>query len=541
MKSLKNETVIVPLFSGALSSTDDQQRRLDNPINTPLLISYPYIADDKHHTLRNSFTEPRRIPPREQSLQRNAHHCEFEITLDATPVHSDYSTLQNLKMQRSKQVTEAFPPSRNPSDNGAGVTLLDTDDPSTAKVKESLVTVLTGDIISPNCKFAMNMTTTALRINWESTTSKAINYSFYMMLTCLTQIVVLLRQLLHTQAQSAASRVSLLCVGWQAVLDAILCIGHILLCLLMQPLFTAFASVAFFKLLIFCVIEMKYMAIIMQARNAGRGEDRTTEQLRQQVTLLHVRFYAALFMFLTGFWYFGKDHLFGFMTLLYSYWVPQIIYNIVTEAKRPLHNHYIYGMSVTRLVAPVYMFCIKNNFLREAQPDFPRDVMMCKVLVLWVGIQTGILLLQGKYGARFMIPARFLPPKFDYSRPIPPSLLPPPNTSTPPPPPAPTSTLLHTPDKNNSGARHRTNSTRSSSNGNSSNAVNTPTTTTTTITEEPHDPTLDCVICYSSINIHDRRGYMLAPCDHIFHRECLEQWMDVKMECPICRTDLPPI
>ena len=41
--------------------------------------------------------------------------------------------------------------------------------------------------------------------------------------------------------------------------------------------------------------------------------------------------------------------------------------------------------------------------------------------------------------------------------------------------------------------------------------------------------TLDCVICYNEIDVNDRKGYMLAPCDHIFHRHCLEQWMDVKV------------
>ena len=53
--------------------------------------------------------------------------------------------------------------------------------------------------------------------------------------------------------------------------------------------------------------------------------------------------------------------------------------------------------------------------------------------------------------------------------------------------------------------------------------------------------TLDCVICYCPIDPTDRKSYMLAPCEHIFHKDCLVQWMDVKMECPTCRGDLPAI
>lgn len=57
--------------------------------------------------------------------------------------------------------------------------------------------------------------------------------------------------------------------------------------------------------------------------------------------------------------------------------------------------------------------------------------------------------------------------------------------------------------------------------------------------ENAERPSIDCVICHNPIDIADKRQYMIAPCDHIFHKSCLEQWMDVKMECPICRTNLP--
>ena len=39
----------------------------------------------------------------------------------------------------------------------------------------------------------------------------------------------------------------------------------------------------------------------------------------------------------------------------------------------------------------------------------------------------------------------------------------------------------------------------------------------------------------SSANIHNKL-YMLTPCKHIFHSECLELWLDQKKECPNCRT-----
>mmetsp|Transcript_30041 Transcript_30041/g.70003 ORF Transcript_30041/g.70003 Transcript_30041/m.70003 type:complete len:567 (-) Transcript_30041:118-1818(-) len=50
----------------------------------------------------------------------------------------------------------------------------------------------------------------------------------------------------------------------------------------------------------------------------------------------------------------------------------------------------------------------------------------------------------------------------------------------------------------------------------------------------------ECVICMSEIDDEDGR-YANTPCNHRFHFECLQQWLDVKMECPTCRATLPPI
>ena len=34
---------------------------------------------------------------------------------------------------------------------------------------------------------------------------------------------------------------------------------------------------------------------------------------------------------------------------------------------------------------------------------------------------------------------------------------------------------------------------------------------------------------------------MITPCKHKYHPVCLKQWMEVKLECPTCRTEIPGI
>jgi len=54
------------------------------------------------------------------------------------------------------------------------------------------------------------------------------------------------------------------------------------------------------------------------------------------------------------------------------------------------------------------------------------------------------------------------------------------------------------------------------------------------------EPGTDCVICMGELDPEDGRR-VITPCNHKFHDACLQQWMDVKMECPTCRAPLPPI
>jgi hypothetical protein len=517
-----------------------------------IVIPFPFVRDDKDESIRKVKTQAaRRMPSREQKLEANAALCEFEINLNVKEEEWTIGEWRNLfsrRIEEAKKLDPASQPSDTTVEEGTGKRM---NAGVTARTKvlqeQALVMKMLGSIHSPNCNFTAHLNATALRTDWDATKGKTINYSFYMMIVCLTQIMMLLRQLLHSQSPSAATRVSLLCVGWQTVIDALICLAHIYFSLAMQPLFSAFASVAFFKLLIFCVIEMKYMAIIIQARNNSNGGE-STEVLRRQVAMLHLRFYVALFGAMLLMFYAFDRYRTLFMLVLYSFWVPQIVMNVVTEAKNPMHQYYIYGMSITRLFVPLYVFAVRDNFLKEVWPDTAvTDTFTCQLVVLWVGLQTFILIGQGKYGARFMIPARCLPPKFDYSRPLPASMLPPGfveiqhtdalaesspfKTSL-----SESQALLDEVSTSRGRTRHPTaTTTRNRIRGKRANLTNRTESMTSEAVDsiKPSSPCthdLDCSICYDGIDIRDRPAYMLAPCDHIFHRDCLVQWMDVKME-----------
>ena len=43
-------------------------------------------------------------------------------------------------------------------------------------------------------------------------------------------------------------------------------------------------------------------------------------------------------------------------------------------------------------------------------------------------------------------------------------------------------------------------------------------------------PNLNCVICMSIIvNVNDHAECVISPCNHIFHRDCLNRWTEEKV------------
>jgi hypothetical protein len=83
----------------------------------------------------------------------------------------------------------------------------------------------------------------------------------------------------------------------------------------------------------------------------------------------------------------------------YSFWIPQIVGNVVRDTRKPLHPQYIVGITVTRLAIPLYIFGCPNNFM-----GVETNIGWCIGLTIFLALQATILLLQHYFGARCFIP-----------------------------------------------------------------------------------------------------------------------------------------
>lgn len=259
-----------------------------------------------------------------------------------------------------------------------------------------------GDCFSP---LMLNATS----VNIEVYYNKAVNYTLMVTFVSFLQVLLLIRQMEHSNTQSGAAKVSILMVGQQAIMDAYLCLLHLTAGILVESLFNAFATAAFFKFVVFSIFEMRYLLAIWKASRPMNNGD-GWETMRRELSVLYSRFYGIL---LGGilFMYEFRNFLRPILLLMYSFWIPQVITNVIRDSRKPLHPHYILGMTVTRLAVPLYIFGCPHNFMR-IEPD--RTWCIC--LAVFAGFQASILLLQHYLGSRWFIPHQILPEKYSYFR-----------------------------------------------------------------------------------------------------------------------------
>lgn len=262
--------------------------------------------------------------------------------------------------------------------------------------------------------------------------------------------------------------------------------------------------------------------------------------IRSDVGSMYARFYFVLFvMLIISIWSFiwpnrvGAFYArtLGFIYL--SFWIPQIYRNAMRNCRKALRWDFVIGQSVLRLLPFVYFLTVRGNVL-FIRPDSTSAAAMAG----WIWIQVWVLASQDILGPRFFIPRGWAPPAYDY-HPI----------------------LRDTADPDGdleSGDMLPIGSLRAEERDLVSEAKD----QDKHKSKDKKKAVFDCAICMQEMevpvlagrtvggsssvadgatSILSRRTYMVTPCRHIFHSTCLESWMRLRLQCPICRESIPPV
>lgn len=194
------------------------------------------------------------------------------------------------------------------------------------------------------------------------------------------------------------------------------------------------------------------------------------------------------------------------------------------NCRQALTWEYILGISVLRLLPIVYCYTKSSNPLR-----IDTDTFAAVVLAGWVSLQVLALAVQQFLGPRLFVKQSWCPPAYDYHP------------------------LLHDEAGDvESGSMLPIGFVASATQAKEKNDTKDKDTSR-------NIKIFDCAICMNDIEVPvvsskekvdrnnlglnwlGRRNYMVTPCRHIFHSECLEGWMRLRLVCPICRETLPPL
>ncbi|KAF2140732.1 uncharacterized protein K452DRAFT_299450 [Aplosporella prunicola CBS 121167] len=216
--------------------------------------------------------------------------------------------------------------------------------------------------------------------------------------------------------------------------------------------------------------------------------------------------------------------------IYFSFWTPQIYRNVMRNCRKAMRWEFVVGQSVLRLTPFAYFYACSSNILL-----IKLDLRFLAVICGWVWLQLCALVSQEHLGPRFFVKESWVPPAYDYH----PVLRADEEGATLP-----------------SGGKILA--------GEEVTAAS-PTATATTAGEsrDKGKKKFDCAICMQDLEVPvvaagagdaegsagaglgggllARRAYMVTPCRHIFHSQCLEGWMRYRLQCPICREVLPPL
>ncbi|KAJ3395924.1 hypothetical protein HDU92_004599 [Lobulomyces angularis] len=341
-------------------------------------------------------------------------------------------------------------------------------------------------------------------------------FNFSMYFVTFFEIMITLNLMEKSYTQSSLVKISPITFSFMTLLDSYYCVVSLMTGLLLEDLFLPFSSTSLLKFVLFSVLEVRYLCAILKAHQ--RGGD-TSSTGRSAISTYYVYPFLGIFFIhqiLSGVFPYV---LYLIMFILYSFWVPQILRNMTRNTRKSVDFQYVISITFLRSLPVLYYLNCPNNLLnyspqnttsRNHQLQRPHEhfildnpFITSALFVSYLSFQVLVLYLQKIQGSRFFISDKFglFLPGHDYYQAI-------------------------------------TNKNFRFVKGDDDAEVK---------EDEEISLNFECNICFMPVNITSNsmlgteKDYMITPCHHLYHAGCLEKWMEVKLECPVCRQELPDI
>ena len=334
---------------------------------------------------------------------------------------------------------------------------------------------------------------------------RTLDYSIFISICCMIEIYLTseFTRLVNSNEQMAINT-DLYTILFHIMWTSLICGANFFMSLTRSSSAYEYGMPSFCYFALFSIFLLRILFMAWRARN----RDITNMRLfRKKLLKFYLFFYVFLFISLISvkIWY---SYFICTLVLMGSTWICQIIYSAKNGTKPPMSYLYIISTSFSKISLSFYLKAYKGNIFGY-RPNYLKVFIVSFV----IAIEALILIIQKFFGAKYIIPKKFRKQGYDYYR------------------------------KENE------------------------------ISEEEKE--VECVICLDKLrnlvnldddndNNNNVRGniaykffmkqlekikkngenkgeYMITPCHHLFHRKCLEHWLNVKNQCPYCRQQIPPL
>lgn len=453
-----------------------------------------------------------------QMIQSSENHCEFVNYFHLNKVNLTVDEIENLDKELSSPIGRPINFNQIPQLNISGL------------------------MYSPDCSLQLNIPS-AVGIKKEIQIYELHKVILVGIVLLLSQIFLIMKQMNQTNTPSTISRISFWSICLMSLVDGSLSMLYLLSSAVLNKLYLPLTVSAFLSFILASIFEMRYMISIyvsqLNERNLsiftalqGRSLDEqgeeapvnipTNPQDESQVSgAIYSRFFFSLIMFTflilnSVMWpkHLRQNFEYFLLFVLNSYWLPQFYRNVIRGSRQSFKWWFILGTTIVRTAPLYYIFTVESNVFQHHY-----DLNYFTIIICWFLVQFLLLYLQHLFGPRFFLPGFLLPKTYDY-HPV----------------------LTEQDLESGFGIVHNHEETI---NDETNPAIS---------RENDGNCTIDCAICMNPVKLHilksnfdqpsyflARRNYMVTPCKHIFHNQCLEAWMQYKLQCPVCRSPLPPL
>ena len=335
---------------------------------------------------------------------------------------------------------------------------------------------------------------------------KILNYSILLTFAAFIEIYFSTKFLvIINENVQMALNIDLITVFIQIMWTALICGVNFFLSLTYEPLTYEYGMPSMTYFTLFSIFLLRILFIGWKSRYIELLFN-DISRFRKKLFQFYLIFYCLLLCTLVSIKLWYTYFIFTFF-LFGGTWIFQIYYSVKKGTKPPMPYSYIFITSLFKMLIPIYLKAYNNNIF-SLRPSYLK-VFLCISIVF---VEAIIVSLQKLLGPKFFIPEKYRDQVFDYYK-----------------------SAEEIPDNT------KTNECVICLENLDNLAIN---------NQEEEDEIFKtsgnyieklATMIQKWNKKKNNKPYMKTPCGHVFHRRCLETWLEIKNECPYCRQKIPPL